>query len=130
MAYASTVKRAHGAFMEVEGVGDPYLDCTVVGVHGEGYDLIEKTSLGASRKEWDASDTPDSPEITVTIPNTGSANLASSTLSTSIAIFLSKPNKTFTFNGFIIKDNPNAAEVGGLLYRELTIKPTTKAVIT
>jgi hypothetical protein len=128
MPYSNSVLRAHGAKITIGATA--YEDCTVIGIPGEEYDLIEKTSLGASRKEWDASDTPDSPEITVTLPNTGSANLASSTAVTGLAIYLAKPNKTFTFNGFIIKDVPQPAEVGGLLYRELTIKPTSKAVIT
>jgi len=127
MSYSNRVKRAHGATINIGGL---IADATSIGIPGEEFDLIEKTSLGASRKEWDASDTPDSPEITVTIPNTGQATLASNVLKTGIAIFLKAPNKTLTFNGYVIKDEPQPAEPGGLLYRQLTIKPTTAPVIT
>jgi hypothetical protein len=121
MSYSSTVKRAHGAFLSIDGAAD-ILDCTIVGIHGNGFDLIEKTSLGASRKEWDASDTPDSDEIVVTMPNTGQDSLASGT-EVEIVITIPTILKTWTFDALVIKDNPQASEVGGLLMREITFKP-------
>jgi hypothetical protein len=123
----STYLRAHNTTIKF-GAGDVIEDATVVGIPGDEYDLIEKPSLTDTRKDHDLSDTPDSPEITVTVP-LGTTIPAPGTLVNGIIITLTKADRTVTFNGIVRYRQPGNAEVAGLLSEEVTIKPTSGAVI-
>jgi len=127
MSYSNSVLRAHGTKVSFQGE-DAIEDCTLIGFRGEEYDLIEKTSLGAARKEWDASDTPDSPELTIRFPLTDFGTAFAS--GAVIDIKIEHPEFSQHFNAMILKDNPQPAEVGGLLYREITVKPLADYVPT
>lgn len=119
--------RAHGATVKF-GAAAALDACTVVGIPGNEYDLIEKPSLTDTRIDYDLSDTPDSPDITVTAPY-GATTPAVGNTSVTIIITLPKASKTVTFTGKITAVVPSAAEVGGLLGVDITIKPTSAAVV-
>ena len=125
---ANSYVRAHGATVKF-GSAAVIKDCTVIGIPGNEYDLIEKPSLTDTRIDYDLSDTPDSPEISVTAPY-GATLPAVGDTEISITISLPKASKTVTFNGKIIAVEPQPAEVGGLLSTEVTIKPTGNAAVT
>ena len=120
--------RAHGTTVKF-GADDAIEDCTVVGIPGDQHDLIEKPSLTDTRIDYDLSDTPDSPEISVTAPY-GATLPDAGDESLTIVIYLLKALKTATFTGHIIAVEPQPAEVGGLLSTEITIKPTSAVAIT
>lgn len=128
MPYSNTWKLGNGSKITINGT--EYLDATSVTVPGEMRDLVEITTLGSTRKEYVASDMPDSDEITVTLPYTGTigSSIVTGTAVT-CAVFLAKLNSgtgyTFTFTGLVTKAQPGAAEVDGKLSWEITIKPTT-----
>lgn len=128
MSYANNWKRAHGATITItpQGVGAPAAqeldDCTVIGIPGDEVELIEKTSLGASRKEYDAADAVDSPTIEITCSWTGAASLAGQS-EAMIDIDMPAPLTDVSIKGHVVSDLPGAAEVGGLLTRVITIKP-------
>lgn len=124
----STYLKAHGAKIKFGSAGAVIEDATVIGIPGDEYDLIDKPSLTDTRKDYDLSDTPDSPEITVTVAN-GTTLPDVGDLVTGIVITLPKAAKTVTFNGIVRARQPGAAEVAGLLSEEVTIKPTSAAVI-
>ena len=119
--------RAHGATVKF-GAAAAIDDCTVVGIPGDEYDLIEKPSLGDTRIDYDLSDTPDSPNLAITAPY-GIVVPAVGDTSITIVITLPKASKTVTFTGKVISVLPSAAEVGGLLGQEITVKPVSVAVI-
>jgi len=119
--------RAHGATIKF-GSADAIEDCTVIGLPGNEYDLIEKPSLTDSRKQYDLSDTPDSPEITVTCPY-GTTLPSVGNDDVTIVITLSQANKTITFTGKIRAKQPSNAEVGGLLGIDVIIKPVSNATV-
>ena len=123
----STYLRAHGAKIKF-GSGEVIEDATVIGIPGDEHDLIEKPSLTDTRKDYDLSDTPDSPEITVTVAQ-GTTVPSVGSVVTGIIITLPKADKTVTFNGIIRACQPQSAEVDGLLAEEVTIKPTSAAII-
>ena len=125
---ANSYVRAHGATVKFGGSATAIDECTVIGIPGNEYDLIEKPSLTDTRKDYDLSDTPDSPEISVTAP-TGATLPDAGDEITAIVITLPKASKTVTFNGIIVSVLPQPAEVGGLLSTEVTIKPTSTAVV-
>lgn len=128
MPYSNTWKLGNGSKITINSV--EYLDATSVTVPDEMRELVEITTLGSTRKEWVASDMPDSDEITVTLPYTGTigSSIVTGTAVT-CAVFLAKLNGgtgyTFTFTGIVTKAAPSAAEVDGKLAWEITIKPTT-----
>jgi hypothetical protein len=124
---ANAYVRAHNSTVKF-GDDTALDDCTVIGIPGNEYDLIEKPSLTDTRKAYDLSDTPDSPEIEVTAPNGATLPTAGETLT--IVIVLAKATKTVTFTGIIVSVLPGNAEVGGLLGTTVTIKPTSNPVIT
>ena len=86
--------------------------------------MIEKTTLGASRKEHDPADVVDSPTIEVQCSWTGAAQLAGEEDCT-ITIDLPTGLTDAEFTGHIVSDLPQPAEVGGLLTRVITIKPVS-----
>ena len=123
----SNYLRAHNTTIKF-GVAAAITNATVVGIPGDEYDLIDKPSLTDTRKDYDLSDTPDSPEITVTVPlGTTLPEVGESV--TGIVITLTKASKTVTFNGIVMGRQPSPAEVAGLLGEEVTIKPTSAAAI-
>jgi hypothetical protein len=124
---ANNYLRAHGVTIKF-GAAAAIDEATVIGIPGEEYDLIEKPSLTDTRKDYDLSDTPDSPEIVVTVPYAATVPAVGDT-SIAIIITLPKAGKTVSFNGKVISVLPGNAEVGGLLGKDVTIKPTSKAVI-
>jgi len=120
--------RAHGATIKF-GTADAIEDCTVIGIPGDEYDLIVKPSLTDARVQYDLSDTPDSPEITMTCPyGTTLPNVGDSEVS--IVITLPKAGKTISFTGKIRAKRPSNAEVGGLLGIDVVIKPVSVATVT
>lgn len=119
--------RAHGATVKF-GAAAALDACTVIGIPGDEYDLIEKPSLTDTRIEYDLSDTPDSPEVVVTAPY-GSVTPDVGNTEVTIVITLPKASKTVTFTGKIISVQPSAAEVGGLLGVDITIKPVSVAAV-
>lgn len=125
---ANTYYRAHGATVSFAGA-TALADCTVIGIPGDEYDLIEKPSLEDTRKDYDLSDTPDSPEITITAPN-GATLPAVGNTEVAVVITLPKVSKTITFTGKILSKQPSNAEVGGLLGEDIVIKPVSVAVVT
>jgi len=128
MSYVNNWKRAHGTKITItpQGEGAPPAqtleDCTVIGIAGDEATLIEKTSLGASRKEWDVADAVDSPTIEVRCSWTGATSLAGQS-NAKIDIDLPAGLNDLSLKGHIISDIPQPAEVGGLLVRVITIKP-------
>jgi hypothetical protein len=132
MAYENTWKRAHATSVVITpatGVAQTFVDATVIGIPGDQREVIEKTSLGAARKEWDPADVVDSPEITVTVPFKAAARLtgpdpADDTKRARVQItFASGGPTAVDIKAHIVGDKPGNAEVGGLLSREITIKP-------
>jgi hypothetical protein len=119
--------RAHGATIKF-GSAAAIDNATVIGIPGDEYDLIEKPSLTDTRKDYDLSDTPDSPEITVTVPY-GIVTPAVGNAAVTIVITLPKASKTVTFVGKVLSVLPGSAEVGGIIGQEITVKPISKAVI-
>ena len=128
MVYANAWKRAHGATATITptGLGAPspqtFDDATIIGIPGDEIELVEKTSLGAARKEWDPGDQVDSPEIQIRSSFTGAVSLAGQE-NAEIEITLPKASATIDIVGHIVSDLPEPAEVGGLLERVITIKP-------
>jgi hypothetical protein len=130
MTYSNTWKRAHGTTVTITptgaGASQTLNDCTVVGIPGDEVELIEKTSLGASRKEWDAADAVDSPTIEITCSWTGAASLAGVALDgapAKVDIDLPAGLTDVSIKAHVVSDLPGNAEVGGLLTRVITIKP-------
>ena len=128
MSYSNNWKRAHGTTITItpQGTGAPPAqtleDCTVVGIPGDESELIEKTSLGATRKEWDVADVVDSPTIEVRCSWTGADSLAGQQ-NAKIDINLPTGLTDVSIKGHVVSDLPQPAEVGGLLVRVITIKP-------
>lgn len=126
MTYSNTWKRANGATISIDGT--VHENATIIGIPGEQIELIEKTTLGATRREWAPSDMPDSPEIVVTLPlgadtpDVGDEGVA-------VIITLPKLSKTYTFDATVVSVLPAAAEVDGLLGVDVTLKPTTEATV-
>lgn len=126
MTYSNTWKRAHGATVVITpAVTAPQTisDATVIGIPGDEAELIEKTTLGASRKEYDVADRIDSPEIEVRCSWTGAASLAGESDCT---VEIDLPSAGFApaaFKAHVVSDLPQPAEVGGLLVRVMTLKP-------
>ena len=125
---ANAYKRAHGATIKFGSAATAIEDATIIGLPGDASDLIEKPSLTDTRKQYDLSDTPDSPEIAVTVPY-GTSGVEPGDEIEDIVIALPKIAKTLTFDGIIVSVLPDTAEVGGLLAEVVTIKPTSAAVI-
>lgn len=126
MPYTNNWKRAHGASVVITpvapGVAQTFSDATVIGIPGTEAKLIEKTSLGASRKEWDVADRIDGAEIEIRTAWTGAVSLAGSSGAT-VAITLPTSTNPSSFTAHVISDLPQPAEVGGLLIRVITLKP-------
>lgn len=127
MTYANKWKRAHGTTVTITPTGDgaPTAqvldDCEIVGIPGESVDLIEKTTLGSARKEYDPGDQLDSDTIEIKCPWTGASSLAG--WPADIDIALPSGLVGVEINALIVSDLPQPAEVGGLLARTITIKP-------
>ena len=126
---ANTWKRAHGATVKFDAE-DAIEDCTIIGIPGDMYDLIEKPSLEDTRKSFDLSDTPDSDEVSFTMPYKASWSSRVTGTTTDIEIYLAKPDKTLSFTAIVTADQPGPAEVGGLLSCVVTVKPTTIVSVT
>ena len=126
MTYSNTWKRAHGTTITITpavAAAQTLSDCTLIGRPGDEVELIEKTTLGASRKEYDAADVKDSPTIEVRCSWTGEASLAGQENCT-VAIAI--PNTDdMSFTAHVVSDLPQPAEVGGLLVRVITLKPVS-----
>jgi len=125
MTYSNTWKRAHGATVTITpAVGDAtaLTDCTVIGIPGDEAELIEKTTLGAARKEWDVADRVDSPTIEIRCSYVGAASLAGEE-DAEVEITLPKSSNPAAFLAHVVSDLPQPAEVGGLLERVITLKP-------
>ena len=129
MAYSNTWKRAHATSITITPQGDgapdaqTFADATVIGISGDMREVIEKTSLGASRKEYDPADVIDSPEITITVPYTGAEQLAGQSNAKVDIDFATGGPDDLSLKAHIVGDKPGDATVGGLLSREITIKP-------
>lgn len=128
MTYANSWKRAHGTTVTITptGIGAPAAqvlsDCEIIGIPGDSVELVEKTSLGASRKEYDPGDQVDSDTIEIRTPWTGAASLAGQE-DADIDIDLPSGLTDVAIVGHIVSDLPQPAEVGGLLVRVITVKP-------
>lgn len=125
MSYSNNWKLADAATVSITPAvtaSQTFDDCTVIGIPGTESRLIEKTSLGASRKEWDVSDRVDGAEIEIRTAWTGAKSLAGEATCT-IAITLPKSSNPASFTAHVVSDLPQPAEVGGLLVRVITLKP-------
>jgi hypothetical protein len=125
MTYANNWKRAHGATVTISpdgGTPQTIDDATIIGIPGDEAELIEKTTLGSTRKEHDVSDQVDSPTIEIRASWTGAASLAGEENAT-VAITLPKTTNPAEFYAHVVSDLPQPAEVGGLLERVITLKP-------
>lgn len=126
MTYSNTWKRAHGATVTITPsvtAAQTLNDATVIGIPGDSAELIEKTTLGASRKEYDVADRVDSDTIEIRCSWTGAASLAGES---SCTVEIDLPSAGFApaaFLAHVVSDLPQPAEVGGLLTRVLTLKP-------
>lgn len=125
MPYSNTWKRANGAKISIGGT--LHENATIIGIPGDQVELIDKTTLGASRREWAPSDMPDSPEIVVTLP-LGASTPTVGDEDIEIVVTLPKIPRTYTFDATIVSVLPSAAEVDGLLGVDVTLKPTSAAV--
>jgi hypothetical protein len=123
---ANAYIRSHNATVKF-GSDGAIDNATIIGIPGNEYDLIEKPSLTDTRKAYDLSDTPDSPEIEFTVPN--GATLPAVGATVTITITLTKASKTVTFSGIIVSVLPGNAEVGGLLGTTITVKPISNPVV-
>ena len=122
-------KRAHGATVTITpavAAAQTLNDCTVIGIRGTEAELIEKTALGSTRKEYDVADRIDSPEIEIRCSWTGSASLAGEE-DAAVEITLPTTTNPTNFLAHVVSDLPQPAEVGGLLVRVLTLKPLGEA---
>lgn len=124
---ANPYLRAHGATVKF-GSAAAIDEATIIGMPGNQYDLIEKPSLADTRIAYDLSDTPDSPEISVTVPRASTVPAVGDTAIT-IVISLPKASKTVTFSGKVIAVRFGSAEVDGLLSKEVVIKPVGAATV-
>lgn len=125
---ANPYLRAHGATVQFASA-TAIADATVIGVPGDQYDLIEKPALSETRISYDLSDTPDSPEVTVTVPWATTVPAVGDTAMT-ITISLPKASKSVAFTGKVIAIRPGNAEVDGLLSKDVVIKPTSVVTVT
>ena len=125
---ANPYKRASGATVQF-AAATAIDEATIIGIPGDQYDLIEKPSLADTRIAYDLSDTPDSPEISVTVPWAATVPAISNTAIT-ITIALPKAAKTVSFSGKVIAIRPGNAEVGGLLSKEVIVKPVGVVTVT
>jgi hypothetical protein len=126
MTYANSWKRAHGATVVITpAVTSPQTinDATVIGIPGDEAELIEKTTLGSSRKEYDVSDAVDSPNIEIRASWTGAASLAGEEDCTIEIDLPSAGLAPAAFKAHVVSDLPQPAEVAGLLVRVITLKP-------
>lgn len=126
MPYENTWKRANGATITIGGT--LHENATIIGVPGDQVELIDKTTLGATRREWAPSDMPDSPEIVVTLP-LGATTPAVGGEGVAVVVSLPKIPRTYTFDATVVSVLPSAAEVDGLLGVDVTLKPTTVATV-
>jgi len=125
MTYSNSWKRAHGTSVTITPAvtaAQTLADATVIGIPGDGSELIEKTSLGASRKEWDVADVVDSPTIEIRCSWTGATSLAGEE-DARVQIDLPAGLTDIDIKAHIVSDLPQPAQVGGLLERVITIKP-------
>ena len=125
MTYSNSWKRAHGTSVTITPAvteAQTFADATVIGIPGDGSELIEKTSLGASRKEWDVADVVDSPTIEIRCSWTGATSLAGEE-DARVQIDLPTALTDIDIKAHIVSDLPQPAQVGGLLERVITIKP-------
>ena len=127
MAYSNSVKLANGATVTINGTA--YEDAISIGVPGNVVELVDITTLGSTRKEYTPSDMPDTDEIVVTLPFTGTypAIAVAGAAAVACSVYLPKISKTISFSGFVTKVQPGVAEIDGKLTMEVTIKPTTAA---
>ena len=125
MPYANNWKLGNGSTVTL-GSNGPILDATKISFPSEERGLVDITTLGSTRKEYLASDMPDSPEIGITVSHTGltGSSLVTGTV-VSCSISFAKITKTISFSGIITKAGGGEATPDGKVAFEISVKPTT-----
>lgn len=127
MTYSNTWKLGNLSTVTVDGT--TYEDAISIGLPSSVRDLIETQGLGATRKEYVASDLDDSDDVVITgafqgtYITTGGAAVACS-------IYLAKLSKTVSFNAIKKAFTPAAVEIDTKMAFSLTLHPTSTPVIS
>lgn len=123
MPYTNSWKLGNGSTATINSVA---YDAVSIGIPNETRPVVEITALQSTRKEWVASDYPDSDEIDIECAYAGTViNTVVSGSVVSCSLVLSKLSKTLSFSGIITSIAPQAATMDGKLGMVLRVKPTT-----